>query len=75
MSHPKVLLKALAVLLLLILCGLCFTAQAETVSFKGLNEALKYIRKNQPTELTIESGGECALILAVSSDTLNGFVT
>ena len=56
MSHPKVLLKALAVLLLLILCGLCFTAQAETVSFKGLNEALKYIRKNQPTELTIESG-------------------
>ena len=56
MNHCRTALKALAITLLLILCGLCITAQADTVSFAGLNDALRYIRKNQPAELTIESG-------------------
>ena len=56
MIRAKVVLKAATVLLLLILCGLCMTAQADTVSFAGLNDAMKYLKKNQPTELTIEAG-------------------
>ena len=55
MIRAKVVLKA-ATVLLLILCGLCMTAQADTVSFAGLNDAMKYLKKNQPTELTIEAG-------------------
>ena len=49
-------LKALAVLMLLILCVLCAAAQADTLSPAGLNETLKYLKKNQPSDLTIESG-------------------
>lgn len=56
MIYSKNILKTTAVLLLLALCCLCAASQAETVSFRGLNDALKYLRKNQPEELTIESG-------------------
>ena len=56
MIRNKALLRIFAFLLLLLLCGICFAAQAETVSFRGLNDALKYLKKNQPSELTIESG-------------------
>ena len=49
-------MKTLAILLLVILCGACAAAHADTASFKDVNEALKYIKKNQPTELTIEGG-------------------
>ena len=44
------------VLLLMLTAALCAAAQAETLSFKGLSEALKYLKKNQPQELTIEAG-------------------
>ena len=56
MIRAKVLFKTISVLLLLILCGLSMTAKADTVSFAGLNDAMKYLKKNQPTELTIEAG-------------------
>ena len=56
MIRSKAALKMLAVLLLLVLCGLCAAAQADTVSPAGLNEAMKYLKKNKPSELTIESG-------------------
>ena len=56
MIRSKTALKALAVLLLLALCGLVAAAQADKISPAGLNEAMKYLRKNQPTKLTVESG-------------------
>ena len=48
--------RFVAGLLLLALCVGCAAAQADTVSFRGLNDALKYVKKNQPKELTIEAG-------------------
>ena len=48
MIRAKVVLKA-ATVLLLILCGLCMTAQADTVSFAGLNDAMKYLKKSRPS--------------------------
>ena len=56
MIRMKTILKILTVSLLLALCVLCAAAQADTVSFGGLGDAMKYIKKNQPTDLTIESG-------------------
>ena len=56
MIRSKTMLSILSMIMLLILCCLLASAQAETVSFKGLNDALKYIKKNQPSELIIESG-------------------
>ena len=41
---------------LVLLCVFCTAAQAENASFAGLNDALKYLKKNQPESLTIESG-------------------
>ena len=40
--------------LFVVLCAISLSACAETVSFKSAKEALKYIEKNRPTELTIE---------------------
>ena len=54
MSRSKAFLKVFAVLLAL--CGLCVAARADSAAFKGLNDALKYVKKNQLSELTIESG-------------------
>lgn len=49
--------KMPAVLFLLLLaCGLCLAAKADTLKKAGLTDTLKYIKKNQPAELTIESG-------------------
>ncbi len=56
MIRFKNILKIAAVLLLLVLCGMFAAAQADSVSFKGLSDALKYVKNNQPSELTIESG-------------------
>lgn len=56
MIRTKTVLKIFALVLFLTLCGICIAAQADTVSFTGLNDALKYLKKNQPTDLTIESG-------------------
>ena len=44
----------LIVLLAVLLLGVCATAQAETKKFSGASEALKWIKKNQPEELTVE---------------------
>ena len=56
MIRSKTMLSILSMIMLLILCCLLASVHAETVSFKGLNDALKYIKKNQPSELIIESG-------------------
>ena len=56
MNCFKNTLKTAAILMLLILCALCAAAHAEGIKFKGLNDALKYVKTNQPSELTIESG-------------------
>ena len=37
-------------------CLLCAGALADSAAFAGYNEALKYVRKNQPQSLTIEKG-------------------
>ena len=44
----------LLVLLLVVLLSVCVTAQAETKKFSGASEAIKWIRKNQPEDLTVE---------------------
>ena len=56
MNYFKNSLKTAVILMLLILCALCAAAHAEGIKFKGLNDALKYVKTNQPSELTIESG-------------------
>jgi hypothetical protein len=50
----KVFRQATAMTLAIILCALCTLACAEPMSFRNRDEALKYIEKNQPMELTIE---------------------
>ena len=47
-------IMGLLVLLLVVLLGLGVAAQAETKKFSGASEALKWIKKNQPEELTVE---------------------
>ena len=56
MFRNRIIRKAAAAVLLLILCIAFAAAQAETVSFAGLSDALKYLKKNQPEALTIEAG-------------------
>ena len=56
MIRTRTVCKMIAAMLLMILCVSFAAAQAETVSFAGLNEALKYLKKNQPENLTIEDG-------------------
>ena len=56
MFRNRFIRKAAAAVLLLILCIAFAAAQAETVSFAGLSDALKYLKKNQPEALTIEAG-------------------
>ena len=53
-----VLRKSLFVMLLAaFLClVLCLSARADSAAFSGYSEALKYVRKNQPSSLTIEKG-------------------
>lgn len=46
--------RMLAFALLVILCALCSFAGAEPMKFQSRGEALKYIEKNQPMELTLE---------------------
>ena len=53
MIRNHIIRKAAAAVLLLILCIAFAAAQAETVSFAGLSDALKYLKKNQPEALTI----------------------
>ena len=54
MPMKKTGFVALLVLLLAVLLCFCVTAQAETKKFSGASEAVKWIRKNQPEELTVE---------------------
>ena len=54
MPMKKTGFVALLVLLLAVLLCFCVTAQAETKKFSGASEAIKWIRKNQPEELTVE---------------------
>ena len=56
MNFTRMIRKVSAAALLLLLCVFIAAAQAETVSFAGLSDALKYLKKNQPEALTIEAG-------------------
>lgn len=52
-------------LLLAVLLGLCVSAQAETQKFAGTSAALKWVKKNQPDELTVEGKFKPADLLKV----------
>ena len=58
-------IMGLLVLLLVVLLGLGVAAQAETKKFSGASEALKWIKKNQPEELTVEGKFKPADLLKV----------
>ena len=58
-------IMALLALLLVVLLGLGVAAQAETKKFSGASEALKWIKKNQPEELTVEGKFKPADLLKV----------
>ena len=52
----KKTIRLLATALLLTVCAAAFTyAGAEAMSFRNVSEAQKYVRENQPMELTLEN--------------------
>ena len=57
----------LLALLLVVLLGMCAGAQAETKKFSGASEAIKWIKKNQPEELTVEGKFKPADLLKVKN--------
>jgi hypothetical protein len=57
----------LLALLLVVLLGVCAGAQAETKKFSGASEAIKWIRKNNPEELTVEGKFKPADLLKVKN--------
>ena len=57
----------LLALLLVVLLGIYTGAQAETKKFSGASEAIKWIRKNQPEELTVEGKFKPADLLKVKN--------
>ena len=57
----------LLALLLVVLLGMCTGAQAETKKFSGASEAIKWIKKNQPEELTVEGKFKPADLLKVKN--------
>ena len=67
MPMKKTGFVALLVLLLAVLLCFCVTAQAETKKFSGASEAIKWIRKNQPEELTVEGKFKPADLLKVKN--------
>ena len=56
MIRSRTVCKMITAMLLLVLCVSAVSAQAENVSFAGLSDALKYLKKNQPEALTVEAG-------------------
>ena len=67
MSMRKIKFTSLLVLLLVIMLSLVASAQAETKRFAGVSEALKWIKKNQPEELTVEGKFKPADLLKVKN--------
>ena len=67
MSMRKIGFLSLLILLVVVLLSPGVTAQAETKKFSGTSEALKWIKKNQPEELTVEGRFKPADLLKVKN--------
>ena len=65
MRKPGVVI--LLILLLSVLLSVCVAAQAETKKFSGASEAITWIRKNKPEELTVEGKFKPADLLKVKN--------